>query len=84
MPTMQQVPEIVKKVRERLDDAAKREGVHLKVADERLDDEWLYIVVVPTQPGIRASEHARLMSQIERELREQGDDNVLLVPAIEG
>jgi hypothetical protein len=28
-------------------------------------------------------DHARLMSQIERELRNQGDDNVLLVPALE-
>jgi hypothetical protein len=40
-------------------------------------------VVVPARPGIRASDHARLMSQIERELRQQGDDNVLLVPALE-
>ena len=32
---------------------------------------------------VRASDYARLMSQIERELREQGDDKVLLVPALE-
>ncbi|MBI4578102.1 MAG: hypothetical protein HY718_00275 [Planctomycetes bacterium] len=82
MPTTQQVQEIVDKVRTRLADA-EREGVHLKVAGERLEDDWLYIVVVPTRPGVRASEHARLMSQIERELRQQGDDNVLLVPALD-
>lgn len=82
MPTTQQVPEIVDKVRVRLADA-EHDGVHLKVSGERLDDDWLYIVVVPARPGIRASDHARLMSQIERELRQQGDDNVLLVPALE-
>jgi hypothetical protein len=83
MPTTQQLSEIVEKVRHRLADA-ENEGVHLKVAGEKLDDDWLYVVVVPTKPGVRASDHARLMSQIERELREQGHDRVLLVPALEG
>ncbi|NLX14207.1 MAG: hypothetical protein GXY44_11215 [Phycisphaerales bacterium] len=82
MPTMQQVSEIVDKVRTRLKDA-ESDGVYLKVVDERLDDDWLYIVVAPTRPGVRASDHARLMSRVERELRQQGDDKVLLVPAIE-
>ena len=82
MPTTQQVQEIVDKVRRRLTDA-EREGVYLTVTEERLEDDWLYIVVVPTRPGVRASDHARLMSQIERDLRQQGDDNVLLVPALE-
>lgn len=82
MPSWQDVKEIVEKVDKRLADAA-RDGVHLKVSGERLDDGWLYVVVVPARPGVRAAEHARLMSQIERELREQGDDNVLLVPALE-
>jgi hypothetical protein len=62
-----------------------REGPpsHLKVSGEKLEDDWLSIVVVPTRPGIRASDHAQIMSKIERELRAQGDDNVLLVPALE-
>ncbi len=82
MTTTQQVPDIVSRVRTRLV-AAEQEGIHLRVAGEKLDDEWLYVVVVPAKPGVRASDHARLMSQIERELREQGDDQVLLVPALE-
>jgi hypothetical protein len=82
MPTTQQVQEVVDKVRRRLLDA-ERDGIHLKVAGERFDDDWLYIVVVPTRPGVRASDHARLMTQIERELRQQGDDNVLLVPSLD-
>jgi hypothetical protein len=75
------VTDIVQKVRTRLAEAG-RDGVYLKVAGEKLDDGWLYIVVVPAKPGVRASDHARLMSQIERELREQGDDQVLLVPEL--
>jgi hypothetical protein len=82
MPTTEQVPRIVEKVRHRLAEA-ERQGIHLKVSREQLDDDWLSIVVVPTRPGDRASDHANLMSQIERELRAQGDDQVLLVPALE-
>jgi len=73
---------IVEKVRQRLFDA-ERDGVHLKVSGSKLDDDWLSIVVVPSRPGVRALDHASLMSQIERELRARGDDNVLLVPALE-
>ena len=82
MPTQLQVPAIVAEVRQRLADEALR-GVHLQVAGERLDDDWLYVVVTPSQPGVRASDHARLMSRIERELRQDGNDHVLLVPALE-
>jgi len=82
MPTSEQVVGIVEKVRQRLFDA-ERDGVHLKVSGSKLDDDWLSIVVVPSRPGVRALDHASLMSQIERELRARGDDNVLLVPALE-
>jgi len=82
MPTTEQVTDIVAKVQKRLADA-EREGIYLKLASESLADGWLYIVVVPAKPGVRASDYARLMSQIERELREQGDERVLLVPALE-
>jgi hypothetical protein len=82
MPSTTQVTDIVDKVRKRLDDGAK-EGIHLKVVSEKLDDDWLYIVVVPSKPGVRASEYANYMSKIERELRAAGDDHVLLVPALQ-
>ena len=68
MPTQAQVPTIVAEVRRRLDDVAKR-GIHLKVASKKLEDGWLYIVVTPSRPGERASDHARIMSEIERDLR---------------
>ena len=82
MPTTLQVSEIVQKVRDQLK-TAESGGVYLKVDGERLDDDWLYIVVVPAKPGVRASDHAGLMSQIERKLRAEGMDQVLLVPSID-
>ena len=82
MPTMDQTSAIVDKVRRRLAEG-EREGIHLKVTGDKLDDDWLYIVVVPSKPGVRASEYANFMSKIERELRADGHDNVLLVPALE-
>lgn len=82
MPTTQQITGIVEKVRKRLAEG-EREGIHLKVVGEKFDDDWLSIVVVPSKAGVRASEYANFMSKIERELRAQGDDNVLLVPALE-
>jgi hypothetical protein len=81
MPTTQQVTDIVDKVKKRLVEA-EREGIHLKVTGKKLDDDWLYIVVEPSRSGIRASDHASFMSKVERELRADGDDNVLLVPAL--
>jgi hypothetical protein len=82
MPTAQQIEPIVHKVEQMLVVAESR-GIHLKVADYKLDDDWLYIVVVPDRPGVRASDHAELMSKIERQLRAQGNDHVLLVPVLE-
>lgn len=80
--TQQHATEIVAKVKSRLADAAN-DGIHLEVRDHRVDDEWLYIVVVPSKPGVRASDYANFMSRIERELRAGGDDYVLLVPALD-
>lgn len=82
MPTLLQIDPIVKKIERALVDAETR-GIHLKVAQSKLDDDWLYVVVVPKQAGVRASDHANLMSQIERKLRADGDENVLLIPALE-
>lgn len=83
MPTtQQQAVDIVNTVRKRLADA-ERQDVFLKVSGEKLDGDWLYIVVVPSRPGVRASEYANYMSKVERELRAAGNDNVLLVPALD-
>ncbi len=82
MPTMQEIEPIVKKIEQRLFEAEMR-GIRLKVSDYKLDDDWLYVVVVPNQTGVRASDHAQLMAEIERNLRADGDERVLLVPALD-
>ena len=82
MPATQQVDQIIRKVEARLL-AEEGNGVHLKVASQTLDDDWLYVVIVPNKPGVRASDYARLMSRIERDLRAEGDDQVLLLPELE-
>lgn len=82
MPTTTQTSDIVDRVKAMLS-AAEAGGVHLKVSGYKLDDDWLYIVVEPAKAGIRASDHATLMSKIERELRKDGIDQVLLVPALD-
>jgi hypothetical protein len=82
MPTLQQVDPIVARV-ERLLTGAASQGVHLRVADSKLDDDWLYVVVVPSKAGVRASDQADAMAKIERQLRAEGHNHVLLVPALE-
>ena len=80
MPSQNDVSRIVQKVHASL---ASLPGQPLRVTGERLDDSWLYIAVEPTRAGISALDHANEMSRIERELRNGGDDEVLLVPAVE-
>jgi hypothetical protein len=82
MPTVAEVPGIVAEVRKRLADVAAQ-GVHLEVTGDKLEDDWLYVVVSPSRPGTNALDHANYMAQIERELRRQGKDHVLLVPVLE-
>jgi hypothetical protein len=54
----------------------------LRLAATRFDDGWLYLVVEPVQKGERASQHAHLMTEIERTLQKEGYEQVLLVPAV--
>lgn len=82
MKTDDQVSNVLDQVKKHLDTAAE-ENIRLNVDGHKLDDEWLYIVLTPSQPGMRASDHAELMAKIEKQLRKDGFDKVLLVPAIE-
>lgn len=81
MPTEQQVPAIVARVQNLLNDA-EPQGVHLRLSGRRFDDDWLYLTVEPTRPNERASQHARSMTTIERQLLAEGYDQVLIVPAV--
>jgi hypothetical protein len=77
----QQIPDIVNRIKNRLKDA-EQEGIYLKFISNKLDDDWLYIVLAPSKLGVRASDHANFMSKIERELRVDGIGNVILVPEL--
>ncbi len=81
MPAEKDIQTIIGRVRHLLSEA-QGQGVHLRLTGYRFDDDWLYIVVEPTQPGERASQHAHLMTRIERTLHDEGHDQVLLVPAV--
>ncbi|MGF1633633.1 MAG: hypothetical protein ACFCVE_07260 [Phycisphaerae bacterium] len=81
MPTETDKQKIIERVKQLLDEA-KEDGVHLDLAAQRFDDDWLYLVVTPTRQGERASQHAHQMTRIERTLRGEGYDQVLLVPAV--
>lgn len=81
MPAEKDTATIVARVKQLLGEA-RTQGVHLDLAASRFDDGWLYLVVTPTRNAERASEHAHLMTRIERQLRGEGYDQVLLVPAV--
>ena len=82
MPTEMERGPIIQKIKEALEDAGKR-GIHLRVSPEtKFEDDWLYVCVEPTTAGERASDHAELMAQIERRLRTEGIDHVVLVPVL--
>jgi hypothetical protein len=81
MPAEKDKKLIIDRVQQLLSDAAAQ-GVHLQLTGSRFDDDWLYLVVAPTQKDERASQHAHLMTRIEQTLLDEGYDQVLLVPAV--
>ena len=75
------VSEIVRRAGAMFADA-EREGVYLRLTGRLFSDGWLYLVAELSRPGGRASDHARFMTRVERQLRQDGYDQVLLVPSI--
>lgn len=60
-------------------------GVTLSVADDGYVDEgsWIYLIVKPDKPGIRAYEYVERLNDLEAELRTMvGDNNLTVVPAV--
>lgn len=82
MHTTHDISLIVKKIVEKVE-AARQQNIFLRVGAHKLDDEWLFVEIQPDKAGVRASEHALLMSRIEQELEAEGIDRVILVPALE-
>lgn len=82
MLTAEKIPGIINFIRTHLTTLASVKPVHLAVneGEWQLDDEWLYVHVRPTRTGERASDYADAMMEVERDLRANGIENVLLVP----
>lgn len=79
------LPAVLEKVRGKLKNLEQEEGVPLAVEehDYKIEDDWLYICITPTKSGVRASDYARTMARVERELYEEDIENVLLVPTLD-
>jgi hypothetical protein len=80
--TDDQVHAIVNDIQERLNTKKLFRGVALHVPEGgyRQDDDWLVVVVAPEKPGIRAYDYVEVLGEVERELKESGVRNVILVP----
>lgn len=60
-------------------------GVSLSIADDGYVEEggWVYLIVTPDTPGIRAYEYVERLNDLEAELRKVvGDNDVTVVPAV--
>lgn len=75
--------EVIEIVRKRLGELGREKSGAIELMDEefRREDDWLYLIVKPPSQGFRASDYAFIMARVERELRDEGIENVLLVPA---
>jgi hypothetical protein len=82
--TPMQIQSLLKDVQARLDSKRAATGVSLQVSDDayRQDDDWLVVVVAPAQAGIRAYDYVQILNEVEKDLRDDGIKNVLLVPAL--
>ncbi|MCC5877784.1 MAG: hypothetical protein JJU11_16310 [Candidatus Sumerlaeia bacterium] len=84
--TPEQIQQIIERVNSRLITLGRGRGVDLHVEKEgsTFDDDWLYVSVETTTDKIRVADFAEILSEIEAELRQQGVNNVLLVPSHAG
>ena len=76
-----QIPAIAARARALLA-AGQQRGIRMELVDHQLDDGWLYLIVAPTEPGGDAVDDATFMTEVERTLRREGHDQVLLIPSL--
>ena len=59
------------------------QDIKLGIADDGYVEEggWVYLIVTPSTPGVRAHRYVDLLNEIEREFRKDVGEHVLLVPA---
>ncbi len=78
------VQRILDDVRKKLKARAVRSGVSLELAEGgyRQGDDWLEVVVRPMESGVRAYDYVEELVAVEDELRREGVEKVVLVPAL--
>ena len=62
--------------------AGRQRGIRMELIDHQLDDGWLYLVIDASAPGGDAVDDAAFMTEVERTLRREGHDQVLLIPSL--
>ena len=85
MRTVAEIEGVIRQTRAELDEARRAGGMALHIPTDgyQQDGDWLNILVVPDQEGVRAYQYVDALGQLERRLRAAGVQCVLLVPAIE-
>lgn len=83
--THHDIPRVIADVNALLVTKGKRFGLTLKVEplNYKVEDDWLYLCVRPSQEGIRPYDYAEVLEEVEKELRRNGIEQVLLLPIIE-
>ncbi len=83
MITEQEIPNVVKNGKERFARKSRERNLDAELYDKdyRLENDWLYLSVSPMRKG-ELTEYAEMLTEIEKELRKEGIDNVLLVPTL--
>lgn len=82
MISQTQIPDVITKIRDRVSTKGRERRMELQVEDRdyRLEDDYLYVCVYPVTKGIRPYDYAEILAETEKELRDEGIDNVLIVP----
>jgi hypothetical protein len=83
MRTQADIDAILRDVRAKLDSRKQTGGPDLYIPPDGYsqDDDWLTLLVSPGVPGIQAYQYVQALSELNRELRANGVEHVLLVPA---
>lgn len=85
MRTQAEISAILADVQTRLNAKRGSNGIDLRVPQDGYlqEDDWLNVIVSPTATnGVRAYQFVDTLSEVEKELRDSGVENVLLVPAL--
>lgn len=78
------IDKIRNRVQTLLDSKCKERDFRLEVSGHGTDEEWVLVVVEPTESGIRAYDYVEILSEVEKDLRDSDPDykHVLLVPTL--